>query len=168
MLLALISTIDSITSFPLVFRTAITFGSLCTSIPRVASLGGRNRASVYLSPKVKAPKAKVPFSRSTPLEADVNHPQSAAQPRTSGTSLSMSIVGCQVAPLSTSAATPVGCERSHRVLGQFPLKRPTGDDEQAGTPCSHKLRRSHANSCAQFFCMLSHRLSILKTLASTV
>ncbi len=33
MLLALVSTIDSITTWPLVFRTAITIASLCTSMP---------------------------------------------------------------------------------------------------------------------------------------
>ena len=33
MLLALVSITDSITSFPLSFRTAITIASLCTSIP---------------------------------------------------------------------------------------------------------------------------------------
>src|SRR5450755_3150943 len=38
MLLALVSITDSITSFPLSFRTAITMASLCTSIPIVCGL----------------------------------------------------------------------------------------------------------------------------------
>jgi hypothetical protein len=58
---------------------------------------------------------------------------------------------------------PVGCQRSHRVTGQFLLRRPAGDDEDAGLTCSHKHRRSHADSRAQFFCVLSHRLRLVKT-----
>src|SRR6266404_2659512 len=63
MLLALVSTIDSITSFPLPFRTAITIASLCTSMPiylmsrliSVASLGGRSLASTESFPQGKMP-----------------------------------------------------------------------------------------------------------------
>src|SRR6267378_3878457 len=58
MLLALVSTIDSITSFPLPLRTAITVASLCTSMPiylmsrliSVASLGERSFASTGIFP----------------------------------------------------------------------------------------------------------------------
>jgi len=67
MLLALVSITDSITSFPLSFRTAITMASLCTSIPIYLTvvthlsclLGGR----VFVLTLIFPPKAKMPFSR---------------------------------------------------------------------------------------------------------
>src|SRR2546430_4569256 len=63
MLLALVSTIDSITSFPLPLRTAITIASLCTSMPiylvsrliSVTSLGGRSFASTESFPQGNMP-----------------------------------------------------------------------------------------------------------------
>src|SRR5215468_1444561 len=81
MLLALVSTMDSITSLPLPFKTAITIASLCTSMPiylmsrliRVCLLEGKGHSRQ----RVSFPQGKVPFSSTTILEIDVDYPDAA-------------------------------------------------------------------------------------------
>ena len=64
MLLALVSTIDSITSLPLPFSTAITIASLCTSMPiylmsRLIQLPPWGKD--HSRPTESFPQGKVPF-----------------------------------------------------------------------------------------------------------
>src|SRR5215472_18324058 len=84
MLLALVSTIDSITWCPLTFSTAITIASLCTSIPiyltsRLIELPPWGEA--HSCQRLSFPQGTMPSITTAPLVADVNHPESVAHSR---------------------------------------------------------------------------------------
>src|SRR5579864_1318197 len=95
MLLALVSTIDSITSLPLLLRTAITTASLCTSMP------------IYLMSRLmQLPPWGKDHSRQRSLSLKVKCHSSADLPIFSSDSCPTSRFNHSTRPLSHNALTP--------------------------------------------------------------
>src|SRR2546430_14804888 len=132
MLLALVSTMDSITSLPLPFSTAITIASLCTSMP------------IYLMSRlIQLPPWGKDHSRQRSLSLKVKCHSLADLPIFSSGSCPHPRFSPLNGPLSHNASTPVGqfsMSSIKRDVKKKALPRPEGEKSLSRDPAHFTVR----------------------------